>query len=53
MNSEVCFAAHDHCLDLAHEKPFAADVGEGAILDSIAFGFNVDLLDDEPWEVAA
>ena len=53
MNSKVRLAAYDHCLDLAHEKPFAAHVGERAILDAVAFGLYVDFLDDEPWEMAA
>jgi len=53
MNGKVRLAAHDHGLDLTHEKPFTTYVGEWAILDAIAFGLHVDFLDDELWEVAA
>jgi hypothetical protein len=52
VHREIRFAPHHHGLDLAHEEPFAANLCEGAILDAIALGSNVDFLQRETREVA-
>ena len=47
MNGEIGVATYDDGLHLADEEPFAADLRERAILNSIPLGLHVDLFDLE------
>jgi hypothetical protein len=51
VHCEIGFAADDDSLDFTDEKALSAHLCEGAILDAIALGLDVNLLDVELWEM--